>query len=212
LRARAVRARRGCLTGCVLPLLGTFVAIGAVILLSRALFSPWAFFLGGRFHFLPSWSGRGTVHARSGDYVLSLTLEPPSPRRTRSPRTRIAGDGFLVTPRGERFRMRVYGAFDESNIGIQPDGRHLALSLSTRLPPWDPGQPDRRPRLEVEGGWRGPNLVLRDRGSFSRAFLDDGRVWRGPGWTQPPPRDTLTFVLRSIGFRESLLPPALPGR
>ena len=83
------RARGGCgCTGCLGQLV-LFVLLGVVIVsIVRALFAPWAFFLGGRFHPLAAWAGEGTLHARSGDFVLFVELEPRS-RTSSRPRTRV---------------------------------------------------------------------------------------------------------------------------
>jgi hypothetical protein len=77
----ARKPRRGCL-GClgslvwqlaVLLLLGGILA-GAVI----GVFAPWAFYLGGKFHILPYWRGWGKAHAKSGDYLLYVQIQPTS--------------------------------------------------------------------------------------------------------------------------------------
>jgi hypothetical protein len=67
------KSRHGCL-GSLAKLVLIF-ALGAVLVLAiTAAFKPWGFFLGGKFHIIPSWQGWGTLHAKSGNYILLVDL------------------------------------------------------------------------------------------------------------------------------------------
>src|SRR5947199_9345594 len=74
--AGAIRRRRGCL-GCLFQLaliLAVGLVLGTVLVLGiTALFSPWAFYLGGTFYILPYWHGWAQSHPRRGDYMMYVT-------------------------------------------------------------------------------------------------------------------------------------------
>ncbi|MGE5321969.1 MAG: hypothetical protein ACM3SW_03870, partial [Actinomycetota bacterium] len=78
-----------------------------------ALLTPWGFFMGGRFHVIPTWQGVGRMHSSraGGDYVLYLWFSPKV-GRTLGPR-HVTGNGFLCTPRGEKFYLSVGGDFQK---------------------------------------------------------------------------------------------------
>lgn len=171
------------------------IAVGLIM----AIFAPWGFYLGGKFHVFPVWQGVGRFHASSGDYVLYFWLSP-----TRSGRTfnfpSFAGWGTLCTPRGERFKLRVTGGMLEKT-GIDSNGKAMHLSLHRR--PWYytfTGTWDSRPRLDLRGRWENPDLVLEDGGTLSRAFLPDGSLYQGPPRNQPAAREKLRIVLHETGW------------
>ncbi len=70
------RRRRGCLSGCGPGCIGKlllFLAAGVVFFIAlHAVFNPYAFTLGGHFHWYPVWIGVGRVHsnAAGGDYLF----------------------------------------------------------------------------------------------------------------------------------------------
>jgi hypothetical protein len=164
-----------------------------------ALFAPWSFFLGGRFHVFPVWQGIGHMQASSGDYVLSFWISPaPGGRTFNLPY--FTGWGYLCTPRGEQFKLRVTGGMHE-RTGIDSNGKEMHLSLQRR--PWYyafVGTWDHRPRLDLRGRWQNPDLVMEDGGSLSQAFLPDGRLYLGPPRNQPVAREKLRIVLRETGW------------
>jgi hypothetical protein len=58
-----------------------------------AVFAPWSFFIGGRFHAL-LWQGIGTMHSASVDYVLYVWMSPqPGGRMFNFPY--FTGSGYL---------------------------------------------------------------------------------------------------------------------
>ncbi len=196
--------------GCVRPLL-LFVVLGvAVVLVLRAAFAPWAFFLGGGFHPLPAWAGVGRMHTSSGDFQLLVEMEPTPSGRLGRPSVR--GQAVLFTPRGERFILKLTGGFIDRWIGLEPDGRRMVLHLYRRPPSWGINVPDDRPRLQLHGLWRGPNLVMVDNGSLSQAFLPDGNVYLGPPSRQPAARETVFVRLEPCGWGRYLSILYLGGR
>ena len=77
--------KRGGRAGCLGSLLGLVVLGLAASSLIAAIFAPWGFFLGGRFHPVPGWRGWADLHsaAAGGDYRLYIRMTPaPSPART----------------------------------------------------------------------------------------------------------------------------------
>jgi hypothetical protein len=190
------RPRLGCL-GCLgkmfLYLLG-FVVLGSLLVLAlNAVFMPWSFYMGGRFHPIPMWRGWGKMRSASGrDYVLYVWFEPyhPSGRggvAMNATGPKVNGWGTLCTPRGETYEVRVTG-YLERHMGTSTDGKRMEMDVYRR--PWYygfVGRWDERPRLQFHGAWQNPDLVLYDRGSLDRAFNPDGTlrpansgVWR-PG-------------------------------
>jgi hypothetical protein len=182
----------GCLAGCLTRLVLVLVVGIALVVAIDAIFAPWSFFLGGKFHILPVWEGMGTLHAHSGDYVLSIWMAPaPAGRTFNLPHFR--GYGYLCTPRGERYVLRL-SADMQQHPGIDTNG--LAMDIDMYQRRWNYSWTlEGRPRLALRGRWRNPDLVMDDRGSLSRAFLPDGTVYLGPVRNQPLARETLTIVL-----------------
>jgi hypothetical protein len=65
-----------------------------------AVFAPWSFFIGGRFHAL-LWQGIGTMHSASVDYVLYVWMSPqPGGRMFNFPY--FTGSGYLCVGAGLR--------------------------------------------------------------------------------------------------------------
>jgi hypothetical protein len=118
------RVRPGCLT----QLLLIAVIAVALYLATMAIFAPWSYYLGGRFHIVPGWQGVGTMHTASGDYALQLLISPePYDRTFNLPYFR--GWGTLCTPRGERYSMRVSAGMSE-HPGTDTSGQRREISMS----------------------------------------------------------------------------------
>lgn len=174
-----LRARPGCM-GCLTRILISAVGVLLVCLLASAvmefIFHPWALYAGGHFHLLPYWQGISRVHRADGDYTLYFVIEPSTSGRYERHQV-FTGNGYLCTPRGERFPLGIYGHFTES-VGTDTNGKHVTIEFKRR--PWyfklvSP-QYDRRPRVTFGGVWQNPNLVGDDGGSFAAAFLPDGTM------------------------------------
>ncbi len=164
-----------CLWGCLTRVVAALVLGGVLLLVLNAVFLPWGFFLGGHFHFIPYWQGWGRLHSsQSGDYVLFMRMEPRPPTRLGS--STVSGIAYLCTPQGERIRLALGGLMGR-HLRLSTDGVAISFHLYNR--PVFSITPQRRPRLDLRGHWRNPNLVLDDEGSLSISFLRDGRVNRG---------------------------------
>ena len=157
-------------------------------------FAPWSYYLGGRMHVLPFWQGIGRMQTSAGNYTLYLWFAP-TPGGTTLHLPSVDGWGYLCTPRGDRFVLRATGGF-LTQTGMDTNGKEMHLSLRQR--PWNAGflgRYDGRPRLELRGRWRNPNLELDDGGSLSQAFVADGTLFSGPARDRPNAREPVALVL-----------------
>jgi hypothetical protein len=137
-----------------------------------AIVAPWGFFMGGRFHIYPQWTGWGKLHSNiAGDYVLYVTISPSTGGRGGRGGPRVKGNAVLCTPRGERYKLRVGGDF-QKNTGTDLQGRtaYIYAHNYSKLT----GHND--PQLEFRGKWNNPDLVLDDQGSINRAFDPGGTL------------------------------------
>jgi hypothetical protein len=71
----------------MLMYLVVLVFAGPLLLLAiDAVFYPWSFYMGGRFHPIPMWRGWGKLYSSSGRYyLLYVTLEPDHHGRRSGP-------------------------------------------------------------------------------------------------------------------------------
>ena len=171
--ARPVPRKSG--PGCLVQTLAVFALGGVLMMAIYAVFAPWAFYMGGYFHIYPGWTGWGKLHSNiAGDYVLFLTISPTTGGRgTYRSVPHIKGQGFLCTPRGERYRLRVGGDFGKPS-GTDLQGKTASLYANN----YSPFRSSTAPSLEFRGKWNNPDLVLDDHGSINRAFDPDGALAR----------------------------------
>ena len=115
-RRLPVRLRRGCL-GCLGSLVWQLAMLsswaGILVIASISILAPWAFYLGGKFHILPYWQGWGKAHAKSGDYLLYVQIEPTSRGSGMHLETNLTGTAYVCTP-GERTFACIWEAVSES--------------------------------------------------------------------------------------------------
>jgi len=169
-------ARRRSGPGCIVQMLGLF-ALGAVLAIGIcAVFAPWAFYMGGHFHLIPQWNGWGRLHSNlAGDYVLYVSLSPTTNRTgtggVNHGKPQISGRGFLCTPRGETYKLRLGGDFDKAS-GTDLQGKSAYLYMNH----YSPFGGSNAPSLEFRGKWNNPDLVLDDHGSITRAFDPGGTL------------------------------------
>jgi hypothetical protein len=185
--------RRGRRIGCLGSLLVLVVGAGAFFMIVNALFAPWIYTVGGG-RLLPLWQGVGEAHASSGIYTVYVWFSP-SPAGTRIlPSASIQGSGYICTPRGERFALRITGGAS-GRVWKDMDGHTFGFSAYDRPAFWQfsGGHADWRPDLKFSGRWAGPDLVMSDDGTVSRAFLPDGQLNRGPLPRTKAPALPVTF-------------------
>jgi len=173
--------------------------LGIGFLAVTAVFAPWAFYLGGKFHWYPYWSGWGRLHSNiSGDYVIYVSFEP-SPGGTGSLSTFVSGVGYVCTPRGDRIRMTLVGTM-RKHLNLSTDGEAMYIKIYHR--PYFSSSPERRPRVELRGHWRNPDLVMNDDGSISRSFEPDGGVYLGNGANRPYKSEVVPITLKQGSYSE----------
>jgi hypothetical protein len=187
--------RVGCL-GCLLKAIwGVFLALvlGVIVVAGiTALLFPWAYYLGGKFHIIPYWQGWGKLHAKSGDYVLFVRVEPTTRGSRMYAHSNLSGVAYLCTPRGEQLPLHLGGTM-RPHLNLSTDGE--AIDLYVYYWPWKGGFiTDHRPNLDFRGHWRNPNLVMDDYGTIAKAFQPDGSVYRGNGRPSPPEVVPITIV------------------
>jgi len=189
------KPRVGCL-GCLLKAVwGLFLTLilGIVTVAGMtALLFPWAFYLGGKFHITPYWQGLGKLHAKSGDYVLFLRIEPTTRGSRMYAHSNLSGVANLCTPRGEQLPLHLGGTM-RPHLNLSTDGE--AIEVYVYYWPWNGSFiTDHRPSLDFRGHWRNPNLEMDDHGSLAKAFQADASVNRGTGRPSPPEVVPVTFA------------------
>ena len=168
--------RRQSGVGCLTRLVLVFVVVGAVMWGAIWVFAPWGFYMGGRFHWYPSWQGWGKLHSNSGggDYAVYIYMYPKGGRGMGT--THVSGTALLCTPRGERFTLSLGGDFERS-IRRDTNGKTASFYMNNRNSVGRILGTDRRPSLELRGKWNNPDLVLDDHSSFQRAFKPDATLY-----------------------------------
>jgi hypothetical protein len=158
--------------GCLVQVLGA-LALGVVVMLAvYVITAPWAFYMGGHFHINPQWAGWGRMHSNlAGDYILYVQISPGKASSHYRAVPHISGQGFLCTPLGERYKLRLGGDFDKaSGTDLQGKSAYLYMNNYTVL------SSSTAPSLEFRGKWNNPDLVLDDHGSLTRAFDPGGKL------------------------------------
>jgi hypothetical protein len=168
-RPRARKRGIGCLPGLALIALASVVGF---ILIELA-FQPWIFVVGGRVRIWPVWEGDGVVQTPIGPYRIHVWFSPTPSGSRILPSTSVRGSGYVCTPLGEKYSLRVTGGAP-GRIWKDMDGHAFRLSAYHRPISWFNN--DRRPRLSFSGQWVGPNLVMSDDGSIAHAFLPNGTL------------------------------------
>src|SRR5215467_3134619 len=107
----------GCVGRMLIYLLGLGLAGLLIVFAINAVFNPWSYYMGGRFHPIPFWQGWGKLHSAAGrDYVLYVWLEPGYHSVLSGPNmgvARIEGGGTICTPQGESYSVRLSGNMEK---------------------------------------------------------------------------------------------------
>ncbi len=153
-------------------ILGGGVLYGVV-----AVTSPWALHIGGRWTPLLFWQGYGKLLTKGGvEYPLYVSFYPSSHfsqlhRDGQRPTGGLQGSGWLCTSRGVAQRLElsgtIYGGWRST------EGSLMAFRL---LEPKiiDVGQ--RQGFFDLAGTWRGPQLVMDDRGNPGNTFRSGVKI------------------------------------
>lgn len=162
--------------GCLTRLLLTLLIVGGVMAAATYVFTPWAFYMGGRFHLFPAWQGWGRLHSNSagGDYAVYVYFYPQI--RQHSGPTHVAGTALLCTPRGEKFSLKLGGDF-QKDIRRDTNGKTASFYMYNRTLNHILNGGSARPEFELRGRWNNPDLVLDDHSSIQRNFDHDARLY-----------------------------------
>ena len=162
--------------GDLTRLLLLLLLCGVVLAGAIALFAPWGFYLGGRFHPIPYWQGWGRIHSNSagGDYPIYVWFWPDSGRLRGL--VYVQGNARLCTPSGEKFNLTFGGTFDKPT-GVDLNGQRVSFYMHNQSVVRRTVGKDLRPELELRGKWNNPDLVLDDQGSIARNFGADGKLY-----------------------------------
>jgi hypothetical protein len=155
----------------VLALVACLVVVYGVVLVT----SPWAAHIGGRWTPLLYWTGTGELRTATGTHPLYLYIFPSAHfSRLRldglRPTGGVQGSGWLCTSPGVTQRLTlsgtVYGSWQST------DGSLMSLRLLEwkRFVDQFSGGGQSRGYFDLFGYWRGPQLLLDDRGEWSHKF------------------------------------------
>jgi hypothetical protein len=170
----------GCGAGSLAKLLGVFVVLGLVMWLGALAFVPYAFTLGGHFHWLPFWTGWGRVTSPNGggEYLIYVSLQPEASNQSVVLTSALNGTAWICTPSGELVPERPIVTMERTWHGPTV-GKPVHMLISNYRLIGGSIQTDRRPELLLQGVWADRSLELNDNGTLSAAFLADGSVNRG---------------------------------
>ena len=157
---------RGCLANLFLLLVLCVIVLYGVV----GVTSPWAFHIGGRWTPLLYWSGCGKLVTKTGTYPLCVALYPSAHFSHLHldglrPSGGLQGTGSLCTSPGVIEPMKlsgtIYGSWSSTNDAL----------MSFRLLEYriiNVGQ--QQGYFDLYGRWRGPELVMDDRGRANGKF------------------------------------------
>jgi len=164
--ARMSRPGKGCLWQLFKLLLLCVVVVYGL----AGLTSPWAFHIGGRSTPLLYWSGYGKLVTKNGTYPLYVIFYP-SAHFSRlhldglRPTGGVQGTASLCRSAGvlEQLKLSgtIYGGWSSTENSLM-GFRLLEFKI------FDVGQ--RQGYVDLFGRWRGQELVMDDRGEYSRKF------------------------------------------
>lgn len=135
------------------------LAIGLVLSLYLGLY-PWAFNIGGRFTPLTQWTGYGRLQSSTGaSYGLYVRFFlTPYHGSSVGGGTNLRGNALLCTPRGITYNYDLHG--NVKNAWTTTEGKSTNLYLGVTK-----GEKLLR-GFDLDGVWRGGELVLDDKGSL----------------------------------------------
>lgn len=167
--------RLGCLAKLVVTLMLCAVGVGAVI----ALVNPWALHMGGRRTLLLTWHGSGNLHTKAGaDYPLYVSFYPSfhfsqlhlDGRRASGG---LSGYGCFCTSPVQYFGLSgtIYGSWQST------EGSILSVNLVERRTARETFAGNLKlGYFHLIGTWRGQDLILDERGAWSRGFRSGLRI------------------------------------
>lgn len=198
--ARQTKSRFGCL-GC-LGQLALISVLGLVLMVAiTGIFAPWGFYLGGKFRWFPEWQGFGTMHAKSGKYVIYVRFQPRPAGQHILPESGLGGSGYLCSPHHEIFYMKLGGSM-RRGLSLNTDHEKISLYMNNHSSFLSNLNSDYRPRIELRGQWYNPNIVMDDHSSIQRSFEPDGTVYRGGGRNRPYTGEIVPVTLQPGSYSD----------
>jgi hypothetical protein len=176
-----------------------FLMVAVLVVGIPALYTPWAFFMGGGFRLIPTWKGYGKMHsnAAGGDYVFQLYFYPVSGRWLGN--SHVEGSAVLCTPR-ERFFFKLGGDF-QKDLKLDTNGKTARFYMKNRgFKSLNTG--DDHPHLILQGHWNNPDLVLDDQGSLARNFLHDATLSPNPAKASSPSAEVVPVTIHEASASE----------
>ena len=162
--------------GCIGQLFMLLILCVAVVYGVAAVTAPWSFHIGGLSTPLLSWSASGMLHTKSGTYPLYVFLYP-SPSFSRlhldglRPTGGVQGTGSLCTSPGAIQYLKLSGTIYNGWSSTEDS----LISFRLLEPKYfDVGQ--KRGYFDLYGRWRGPQLVMDDRGAWASTFRSGLRI------------------------------------
>jgi hypothetical protein len=114
--------------------LGLVASVVGIVIFVFLKTPGWNFNLGGHFHPLGGWQGKGTLHSATagGDYAMWIQFEPSQRTMTGSGLT-LMGTALLCSPRGEYLPLKT------SAQALRRHGNDLiGVPLHVRMNGWVP--------------------------------------------------------------------------
>jgi hypothetical protein len=191
------RGGLGCLGGLVVLLVGGTLFVVAV----DWVFAPWIYGVGGQHRLLPVWAGQGDATGPGGRYRVWVWFSPTPQRSRMLPGAAIQGSGYICTPRGQLYQLRVIGGasgriwndMNGHSFHIEAYHRPILLNFSS-YDTW-------RPRLSFSGRWVGPDLVMSDDASLAHAFAPDGSLNDAARGAWHPKTGAMPITLKETGWQ-----------
>jgi hypothetical protein len=129
--------------------LGLVASVVGIVIFVFLKTPGWNFNLGGHFHPLGGWQGKGTLHSATagGDYAMWIQFEPSQRTMTGSGPT-LMGTALLCSPRGEYLPLKTSAQAlplmsAPGTSPADPDdvekGQAIPIVLDLRLPDERPG-------------------------------------------------------------------------
>jgi hypothetical protein len=201
---KPVRPARGCLgssLGCLGKLVFTLV-LGVVAVVSLwAVFMPWAFYMGGHFHPLGSWSGWGQLQSQTaGDYLLYVNFSPAIYRHQVTPEWNVKGNAYLCTPKGETFNLYLGGDMPRT-FRVNSQGQKIHLYMSNRSMS-SQFSGDDRPYFQLYGVWGDSKITGDDRKTLSTAFAPDSTLRPQHSPVLPSQQKDAQFTIREGSYSD----------
>jgi hypothetical protein len=179
----------------LIQLLLLVVLCGFVVMAVMGITNPWIFNVGGHIRFLPFWEGIADFEGPGGTYRIFVYFQPSNASSHVLPSTSISGSGWVCAPHGHAYAVKIGGGAHEvvwRDMNDKAFTLYLykrSLGSSQHLPP----------KLQFNGRWVGPNLVMEDKGTVGASFLADGSLNPRPGAPGPAQRITFTETRRWFG-------------